>query len=148
MKLASLVLFCFSTLLLFGCREGGTKTELSVPATENLTRKLVEENTFIDVDLRSIAENQTSLTRSEEHSEDVCRVKAAFYRFYQNVTVVDGYYHCSVEKASEINLSDELFSALLENLKEMNAEMKKLRDSGEEISIKVPDKVYLESLLE
>ncbi len=148
MKLGGLVLFCFSTFLLFGCREGHGNTELSGTATENLTRKLVEENTFIDVDLHSLAENQTSLSRSEEPSEDVCRAKAALYRFYQNVTVVDGYYHCSVKKASEINLSDELFSALLENLKEMNASMKKLRDSGEDVSIKVPDKAYLESLLE
>lgn len=126
-----------------------TETITTLKTPEGSVQTYVESNAYINVDVQSIAYGIANpASRSVEVSDDdVAKMKAAIYRFYKNVTVKDGYYSCSLKNGSEINVSDNVFSALSDNLNEMNAFIKQAKDKGEPVTIKEPDEEYLNSLL-
>lgn len=75
-------------------------------------------------------------------------MKAAVYRFYKHVSVKDSLYILDIQDASEINISTRVFTALAENLKEMNDFIKLAKEKGENIDLFIPDEEYLNSLLQ
>ena len=78
----------------------------------------------------------------------MAQLKAAIYRFYKHVSVMDGYYSCDITDGSDINISQEIYSALMNNLQEMNGYIKTEREQGRDVVMSVPDEKYLNSLLE
>ncbi|WP_297057337.1 hypothetical protein [uncultured Duncaniella sp.] len=155
MKLCKAILFILMLPVMAACEsEPGKVSSITEAASlletpEGLVRTYVDGNAYIDVDVQSITHAITNpASRSEEiSSDDVAKMKAAVYRFYKNVTVKDSCYYCPVKNGSEINISDRVFSALSDNLQEMNDFIKKVKDRGEPVTIPEVDEEYLNSLL-
>ena len=61
-------------------------------------------------------------------------MKAAICRFYSKVKLVNGIYICKLTSASDINVSIGVYTALLNNLNEMNEVIKKAKDSGKSVN--------------
>ena len=72
---------------------------------------------------------------------------AAVYRFNIHVSVVDGLYYCSLKNGAEINISEDLFKYMIDNLEEMNGSIKEYAEKGEKVNVIEPTEEYLESLL-
>ena len=77
----------------------------------------------------------------------VSNEKAAVYRFQKHVSVIDGLYSCSLKNGAEINISEELFKSMIDNLEEMNSFIKEYTEKGEKVNVIEPTEEYLESLL-
>lgn len=114
-----------------------------------LVRTYVETNAFIDVDVPSITYGlaNPSSRSSNVNIDDVAKMKAAVYRFYKNVSVENGFYSCSLSNGTEINISEDVFKALLDNLKDMNSFIEECMNKGEVVHITEPTEEYLNSLL-
>lgn len=121
----------------------------SVEAPEGLVRTYVDNNTYIDVDVPSIVAGlvNPSGRSASVNADDFAKMKTAIYRFYKNVSLEDGYYVCSIQNGSEINISENVFNALHDNLDQMNAFIKEVKNKGETVHIMEPDEAYLNSLL-
>lgn len=146
------ILMSLCSLLVSGCSH-----EVAVPVDElpslntpaGLVKELVEKNTFIDVDVKRLVNAATNpKSRSSVNGDDIAKMKAAVYRFYSNVKIKDGYYVCDVPDGAAINISESVFTALKENLDEMNSALKEAKENGHEVKIFEPDSVYLNSLLQ
>lgn len=137
--------------LLTGCRSEANNVLDSVIeayAPKELVKKYVDDNTYIDIDIDALVRGIiTPDSRISGSEEDLAKMKAAVYRFYKQVSVKEGYYVCGIKEGSEINVSQEVFSALLGNLNDMNRMIREANDKGEKIDIPVPDEDYLNSLL-
>lgn len=145
------ILICLSVIFaLTGCGGNGNNDRKDVtesPEVAGVTvREYVDGDSLIDVDINSMA--RSIVAGNGTSDSETNKAKAAIYRFYKHVAVVDSIYVCSVSTGSEINLSESTFQALMKNLDDMNAAIKAARASGEEIEISVPDEAYLNSLLE
>ncbi len=119
-----------------------------VPA--GLVKSYVDSDEIIDVDLTSLTiylDNSRSKS-VDRNTREIAKAKAALYRFYKNVEVVDGYFVCHVDKASDAKLSKRTFNLLYNSLKEMNKSLKKDYEKGVDVVITAPDERYLKSLLE
>ena len=137
--------------ILFSCKSektnlfkdlGSVKTEVSA------VQQYVDDNTFIDIDVNGLAYELAST--NPENKVDVAKVakmKAALYRFYSHVTLVDGIYKCDLTSASEINVSSDVFDALLSNLGDMNDAIANAKKEGKEIHASKIDQDYLNNLL-
>jgi hypothetical protein len=55
---------------------------------------------------------------------------------------------CSIRSGADINVSDSVFTALSENLNDMNSYIKEAKAKGETVNMFEPDENYLNSLLE
>ena len=127
----------------------GENTFLAKPSGE-LVRSYVESNDFIDVDAKAIEYaviNPASSRSQDVTEEDNAKMVASIYRFYKHVSVIDGLYSCSLKSGAEINISEELFISMLNNIEDMNRLIKKVKDKGETIHVMEPTEEYLESLL-
>lgn len=158
----NLKLLSVITIMLFfvGCKSGNKTEDKSTESTaetpqmtdtpKGLVKKYVEDNTYIDVDIPSIAYSlaNPSAVSGTISGDDMAKAKAAIYRFYKNVSIVDGYFTCSIQSGSDINVSDNVFTALSENLNEMNSHIKEAKAKGETVNLFEPDENYLNSLLE
>lgn len=151
MKICSLSMVLVVVLLLAGCRSEANNVLDSVieaDAPKELVKKYVDDNTYIDIDVDALVRGIiTPDSRISGSEEDLARMKAAVYRFYRHVSVKEGYYVCDIKGGSEINVSQEVFSALLGNLNDMNRMIREAKDRGEKIDIPVPDEDYLNTLL-
>lgn len=118
-------------------------------ANENLdVKKVLMDSSFIDIDIESIAAEQSSLaTKSSDLEARLVLARAAIYRFYNHVKLLDGYYVCSLKSPEEINVSQSVFNSLRKNLDEMNSYIRSVRDSGDSITVPDVDEAYLNSLL-
>ena len=115
-----------------------------------LIRAYVESNDFIDVDYKAIEYatiNPTSSRAENVTEEDHAKMMAAVYRFQKHVSVIDGLYSCSLKNGAEINISEELFKSMIDNLEEMNSFIKEYTEKGEKVNVIEPTEEYLESLL-
>ena len=74
--------------------------------------------------------------------------KAAVYRFFQHVKLLDGIYVCDITSASEIDLSPDIFDDLINNLEDINQVIRYNKEKG--LPLEVPDvtEEYLNSLLQ
>lgn len=111
-----------------------------------LTKSIVANDIVIDfAGWKSILEEGISAKTSQE---DIAMAKAAVYRFFQHVKLVDGIYVCDITSASEIGLSPDIFDDLIKNLEEINQVIRYNKEKG--LPIEVPDvtEEYLNSLLQ
>ncbi len=151
MRKAVTTLMSAILLLMTGCSNNGEK---SAAVSENNThaasvKEYVDNNAFIDVDVEALVNIVANPDlRSSVNKDDVAKMKAAVYRFYSNVKIEDGYYTCNIPDGAAINISETVFSALKENLDEMNSAIKVARDEGREVKISEPDSTYLNSFLQ
>ena len=105
-------------------------------------------NSNADVQALSLKQKDKAnkLTSNEENA--LCKMKAAIYRFYSHVKIKDGKYSCSLTNAREINISNQLFSTLRQNLESGNVWIEKCKKEGKEIVIPEINEEYLNSLLQ
>lgn len=109
--------------------------------------KIVKSNAFIDVDINRLAKQTAKGTRADNAS-DISKSKAAIYRFYSHVHVNDNnQYECTLKSAKEINVSQDVFDALQNNLDEMNKAIELCSKNGEKMNVMPITNKYLESLL-
>ena len=109
--------------------------------------KLVRSNAFIDVDINRLSEQMANGTRADNAS-DISKAKAAIYRFYSHVHVNGkNQYECTLKSAKEINVSQDVFDALQNNLDEMNKAIELCSKNGEKMNVMPITNKYLESLL-
>lgn len=139
-------------VLIFSCqsesREKTAANVSSVAMQAGLVKKYVEENTYIDIDVVKLEKEIASPnTRASVDQDKVAQMKAAIYRFYNHVKLKDGFYHCDLTSASQINVSTNVYTALLNNLNDMNADIRKLKEKGQEVTVPDIDEAYLNSLL-
>lgn len=152
MKPFSLTVLCFATALSLGsCQSSSkedTKPATSTEVTTNNAKKYVDENTYIDLDVDALAkEIANPQTRATVDNEKQSQMNAALYRFYSHVKLVDGAYTCDLTSAKDINVSARVYAALKNNLDDMNADIRKAKEAGEEIDTPEVDEAYLASLL-
>lgn len=151
MRFCSLSMVLVVVLLLAGCRSEANNVLDSVieaDAPKELVKKYVDDNTYINIDVDALVRGIiTPDSRISGSEEDLAKMKAAVYRFYKQVSVKEGYYVCGIKEGSEINVSQEVFSALLGNLNDMNRMIREVKDKGEAIEVQLPDDDYLNSLL-
>lgn len=140
----------FLLLLLIGCTSESESVLQKIKETETpkgLVENYLDKNIFIDVDVNAIVQNSINPTSRSFSEDDMAKMKAAIFRFYKNVSVEDGYYVCSISNASDINVSQEVYMALLNNLQDLNNLIKQAQDNGDILNIQIPDSAYFESLL-
>lgn len=151
------VILLFSLLCLISCSSfEESSTAISVNDTYNkatypipvaTAKTIISDNLFIDVDLeahnKAIADNfdpkdpEASLKRIEQlYPEEEQMSRAAWYRYYNKISLVDGLWICSATKASDLNMSERTFKFINDNVTALNEEAKKAREEG--ISVKMP----------
>lgn len=140
-------------MTLIGCQNNATNNLIENPNEINeantKVKDYVDNNTYIDVDVQALVKKTTAQdSRSNITEDDNAKMKAAVYRFYKHVSVKDSLYILDIQDASEINISTRVFTALAENLKEMNDFIKLAKEKGENIDLFIPDEEYLNSLLQ
>lgn len=113
-----------------------TAEKSTIPA-----RQYVENNQFIDVKLREPVHTQ-SFTDT-----DLAKLKAAVYRFYKSVKLENGKYVSNVKNGKEINISEELYKALSNDLENTNKGIEKSKLNSEQIKTFVMTPQHLDSLL-
>ena len=125
------------------------ETVLPIKPSGELVRGYALSDDFIDVDFKAVEyANVNPAARSEDVTEeDRAKMKAAVYRFNKHVSVVDGLYYCSIKNGAEINISEDLFKYMIDNLDEMNGFIKEYTEKGENVDVIEPTEEYLESLL-
>ena len=136
------------TTMIYSCQSDLNDTVQNVSSIEtpiNAVKKYVDENTYIDGLAKEIA---SPSTRATIDLDKVAKMKAAIYRFYSNVELKNGIYNCKLTSASEINVSLDVYTALLNNLNEINAAIQKTKERGQSINVPDVNEAYLNSLLE
>ena len=111
-------------------------------------KSLVENNNYLDVDVDRLSQSICSRSGNSIDTTAMGKMRAALYRFYSRVKVADGKYVCDLKNAEEINISERLYEAILNNLNEMNTWVEQSKASGKEVMIQEVDEAYLNSLLE
>ena len=142
-------LFPVSVLLfaVISCTYHAGNTSSEIPKSDKaseITKSIISENSIIDLPFWKILIQKGNQAVSVE---ELAQAKAALYRFYQHVKVQDNYYTCDLYSASDINVSEEIFNDLMNNLKEINAFVKEIREEGKEIVLPEFTEDYLNSLL-
>lgn len=138
-------LIAASVFIVLGC---GNHDETASQISE--IQYTVESNEFIANDA-FIRANTDALTKSTSafglSSEDLATAKAAIYRFYSHVKVVDGYYVCDAYSGEELNMSEETFKFYLDDMNKTNDTVKKLREEGRNVIVPEITDEMLKSLL-
>lgn len=144
-----IVLFFSFLLLVVSCsnKHGSTaspdETDVDVSV---LTKSIVADDIVIDfAGWKSILEEGISAKTSQE---DIAMAKAAVYRFFQHVKLVDGIYVCDITSASEIDLSPDIFDDLINNLEDINQVIRYNKEKGLPIEVPEVTEEYLNSLLQ
>ena len=139
------------TALLFSCKSEKSNLfkDLGTVKTEvNTVQQYVDDNTFIDVDVNALAHDlASSHTENKVDADKVAMMRAALYRFYSHVKLVNGFYECDLSSAAEIKVSPDVFDALQTNLEDMNAAIADAKKDGKEIHVSEIDQDYLNNLL-
>ena len=114
----------------------------------DMVQQYLDDNTFINLDVKALARDLASSASTQDvDAQKVALMKVALYRFYSHVDLEDGVYKCNLSRADEINVSDEVFHALLDNLQEMNLAIANARKEGKDINLSKIDQEYLNRLL-
>lgn len=137
-----------ATILMVSCQN---KQEAGVPVL-NLAAlaaipldkpidSLAKGKAFIDVKLPTGA-------RIEELSkEDLGLLKAAAYRFFGQVKLVDNQYIANIKEGKEIEVSDAVVAAYLKAIASTNAFADSLKKEGQEIQLPAITDEYRNALL-
>lgn len=132
----------FLALSFFSCSQdskSGSQTPAPLTAKE-----YVENNTYIDV--ADFGEDITPDKRNDPAR--LAQTKAAIYRFFSHVTVVDNQYVCDLTSAEQINVSKAMYNKMMNNLKETNANIRESEAQGHRVELGPLGEEYLNSLLE
>lgn len=114
---------------------------LSAIPLEQPIDTLAKGNTFIDVRLPAGA-------RIEELSKaDLGLLKAAAYRFFGKVKLVDNQYVAAIKEGKEIEVSDAVVSAYLKAISNTNTFADSLKKEGQEIQLPAITDEYRNALL-
>ncbi|HCU45889.1 hypothetical protein [Sphingobacterium faecium] len=114
---------------------------LSAIPLEKPIDSLAKGETFIDVQLPVGA-------RIEELSkDDLSLLKAAAYRFFGKVKLVDNQYVADIKDGKEIEVSDAVVSAYLKAISSTNAFADSLKKEGQEIQLPAITDEYRNALL-
>lgn len=120
----------------------------AVSTEPTAVEKIVKNNSFIDIDINHAAKQAAMGTRAATDTEEMAKAKAAIYRFYSHVRLNGSkQYECTLTSAKEINISQNLFEALLQNLEAMNSFIKEGTKSGQNVVAPEITEEYLNSLL-
>ena len=142
-KLFPLV-FC---LLVFSC----TNQTKSSNANRSIDQSGITKGISIPEDMLIDLPFWDELTKQGSQAnitqEQLALAKVAIYRFYQHVSIQDGYYVCDLASPSDIHVSGEIYDDLMNNLTEINALVKERRDKGVHIDLPEVTDDYLDSLL-
>lgn len=139
-------------LLLSSCSNNTTQEEPTGKQTATATRptetkRLVDENTFIDFDVNKAIDNLAAEIPKALQGEDMHKSRAALYRFYSHVTSTEDGYSCDLKSGADINVSENVFNAFMANLKETNAAIAQMKAKGMDVDVAQVDSAYLNSLL-
>lgn len=100
-----------------------------------------QSDTFIQVSLPKNA-------RIEELSAaDLAKLKAAAYRFYKHVKLVDGHYQVSLPSGKEIAVDEEVVSAYKKAIDQVNQYADSLKAEGQEIRLPEITESYRQHLI-
>jgi len=171
--IAQILTATVSTLILFSCHSNETvqsdyqdaevtittngngivKADTTLNGTPGLAKQLVENNTYIDIDITAISESmvasQTGSRKIDDGLNDkIAQAKAAIHRFYSHVTLKDNQYVLDNCTAKDLNMSESLFTTMKQNIDEMNEGLKQAEKKGYEIVTSQITEEYLKSLLE
>jgi phosphoenolpyruvate carboxylase len=156
-KLNKLIILLLGAFIMVSCsmkksKEGSTiLSQLAAHPTEVSVKSIVDGDDLIDVDLTEITPAKITAKKNEAEKKifdlEIAKAKAAVYRFYSNVSLVNGLYESKLKSGKEINISDRLFAALSENLKQMNSTITKQKAEGFQVNVQEINSEYLNSLL-
>lgn len=119
----------------------------------NLTREIIDNNTFINVDISKLsfditkAHVQGDSITTQDLDNRLAMAKAAIYRFFSNVKIEGDKYVQTVKSGKELNMSEDVYETLLENLEDMNRAIKEAKEKGPIIEMPEVTEEYLNSLL-
>lgn len=124
---------------------------LEAPA--GMVKKYVDSNEIIDVDINDLSQRLIKQASGASDAtdisvEEIAKAKAVIYRFYKHVSVRDSLYYCDLTNGAEINISDQVFNALKNNIDEMNSQMQEMKKQGKSYHLSAPSERYFNSLLE
>ncbi|MDE6142458.1 MAG: hypothetical protein K2F94_00100 [Muribaculaceae bacterium] len=120
----------------------------------SLARRIIDENTFIDFDMKELTEETVitahSKTRlsSPKHMEASAEAKAATYRFYSNIKIENNQLIQTAKSGKELNMSEKVFNAYMDNIDELNRFAREAIERGDSIVIPEITDEYLNSLLQ
>lgn len=152
MKKLITCIFVLSTfIVLSSCDSDSDPTAIqkiaAIKTEPTAVEKIINNNSFIDIDLSQISKQITMGTRAAK-AEDLAKTKAAIYRFYSHVHLNENkQYVCLINSAQEINVSQNVFDTLKKNLDETNSIIEQTIDSGNNIIVPEITTEYLNSLL-
>lgn len=130
----------------------------SPPVPIATAKMLVDNNSFIDVDMeahdRVTVENYNPKIpgsykiAAELYPEEEALSRAALYRYYSKLSIIDGQWICSAKKASDLNMSERTFNYMNDNINNLNEQAKQAREEG--MTVRMPEITaeYLRSLIE
>lgn len=133
--------YVLTILLMIGCAP--TINNNTASQIDKTAKDYVKSNAFLDFDI----DNLDVQTRSAQNVVDNEMFKAALYRFYRHVKNINGYDECDIKSGKDINVSDKVFSYLINNMNSYNQLIKDAKDKGENTITKPLDESYFENLL-
>lgn len=135
-----------SVFIVSGCgNRNETTSQISEDSSFTESSEIIANDIFIRANTDALTKSPSAYDLS---SEDLATAKAAIYRFYSHVKVVDGYYVCDAFSGEELNMTEETFKLYLDDMNKTNESVRKLREEGKNVIMpEITDKM-LESLLE
>ena len=109
-------------------------------------KMIIANNSFIDVDIAALENTTTAIT--EPYPEEHEMTRAALYRYYSKVTIVDGLMVCSAKKASDLNMSERTFRYINDNVNAINETVKEAQSKGTKVHMPEITADYLRFLIE
>ena len=132
MKKSSFLLAIGISLLLIGCNnpkdsQETSSKEASIMQKAPSVKELVDSREFLDIPYtkEQLLEERVSLT-----PEELTKLKAMAYRFYDHLELKDSVYRVGDLTASDLNISDDIFTAMKHNVDEVNAFIKENNKKG------------------
>ena len=121
-------------------------------------KMIIANNSFIDVDIaalentttgqRNTSNPQSAKAITEPYPEEHEMTRAALYRYYSKVTIVDGLMVCSAKKASDLNMSERTFRYINDNVNAINETVKEAQSKGTKVHMPEITADYLRFLIE
>lgn len=143
----NLIMYIWAVAMVFSCQKVSDDAENVFDVIWGLkssksAKDIISQNTHIDLDTSALLRNPTQLSDT-----DRAKAKAAVYRFYKHVTIIDGLYVLGLDDVTEINMTKSLFSLFQENLEELNAFIREKKNQGENVELTPITDEYLAQLL-
>ncbi|TCD29753.1 hypothetical protein EZ456_01665 [Pedobacter psychrodurus] len=157
-KLKSTILLSLilTTSTIFSCTKKNDESKqlmdkISSYKSSISVKALVEKKSFIDVDFAKIAPIKLRSNKTEkemrEQELEMAKAKAAVYRFYSHVKLINGLYKVEIENGKSINISENSFIFIENNLKANNDWIEKEKAAGKIVDTPPVTSEYLNALI-